>query len=110
MRTAVLVFFYGCLCAGLWWAFAAWARRTCARHVDEGLKPNGNWAIVSDQFDNPGTAWSHENGEWGIRDPRIDRQVELAAGRPGQGEALAFFAEYHDVLTEAERILKEAAP
>ena len=81
MRTAALVFFYGCLCAGAWWAFMGWARRTVARHVDAGL-----------------------------RDPRIDRQVELASGRPGQGEGLAFFAEYHDVLTEAERILKEAAP
>ena len=81
MRTAALVFFYGCLCAGAFRAFMGWARRTVARHVDAGL-----------------------------RDPRIDRQVELAAGRPGQGEGLAFFAEYHDVLTEAERILKESAP
>lgn len=81
MRTAVLVFFYACLCAGAFRALTLWARRTVARHVDAGL-----------------------------RDPRIDRQVELASGRPGQGDALAFFAEYHDVLTEAERILKEAAP
>jgi hypothetical protein len=39
MRTAVLWFFYGCLCAGLWWAFAAWARRSVAHHVNAALDP-----------------------------------------------------------------------
>jgi hypothetical protein len=39
MRTAALVFFHGCLCAGAWWAFAAWARRSVARHVDAALDP-----------------------------------------------------------------------
>lgn len=39
MRTAMLVFFYGCLCAGAWWAFAAWARRSVTRHVDKALDP-----------------------------------------------------------------------
>lgn len=96
MRTAALVFFYGCLCAGAWWAFAAWARRSVARHVDEGLKPNGNWVIVSDQFDRPGTAWSHESGEWGTCDPQVARGLELAGDARG-------------VIAEAERITREAA-
>jgi hypothetical protein len=85
MRTAVLMFFYGCLCAGAWWAFAAWARRTVTRHVDKGLKPNGNWAIISDQFDSPGTAWTHESGEWGIADQRVN--VTLATALWKQHEA-----------------------
>jgi hypothetical protein len=51
MRTAALLFFYGCLCAGAFWAFTAWARRTVTRHVDAAL------------------------------DPRITRGLELAAGQ-----------------------------
>ena len=39
MRTAVLVFFYGCLCAGAFRAFMGWARRSVTRHVNAALDP-----------------------------------------------------------------------
>ena len=87
MRTALLLFFYAALAGGLFWAAGAWAR-TAVR---------GHYTAAGVRYsDHP--------------DPRIARQVDLAAGRAGEGEGLAFFAEYHDVLTEAERITKEAAP
>ena len=54
MRTAVLVFFYGCLCAGAFRTFMGWARRTCARHVDAAIGP----------------------------DPRVLAGLELAKGNP----------------------------
>jgi hypothetical protein len=96
MRIAALVFFYGCLCAGLWWAFAAWARRTIARHVDEGLKPSGNWLIISDQFDRPGTAWSHEGGEWGIADQRVNVTLATALWKQHEAEWEAELAKPYD--------------
>jgi hypothetical protein len=58
VRTAALLFFYGCLCAGAFWAFAAWARRSVARHVDAALDPRTarglelaagqDWAVVAE--------------------------------------------------------------
>jgi hypothetical protein len=102
MSTAVLVFFYGCLCAGAWWAFAAWARRSVARHVDEGLKPSGNWAIVSDQFDNrgisaaTGSAWSREDSEWGIADQRVNITLATALWKQHEAEWEAELARPYD--------------
>ena len=73
MRTAALVFFYGCLCVGAWWAFAAWARRTCARHVDAGLRdPRIDLTLAT-------ALWKQHEAEW---------EAELARPYDWQQEGL----------------------
>ena len=58
MRTAALVFFYGCLCAGAFRAFMGWARRTVTRHVAAGLRdPRIDITLAT-------ALWKQHEAEW----------------------------------------------
>ena len=72
MRTAALLFFYGCLCAGAFWAFTAWARRSVTRHVDAALDPRVNITLAT-------ALWKQHEAQW---------EAELARPYDWQQEGL----------------------